>query len=753
LLHTWVYYNPLGLSIAAGAGFAIIDTILYTDDYMGGGGIAHYSLGKDTVTVLGTTSDAKFSGADDFGTASSVQPVVRIKAAPGNRLCLGTEPVTFTTTTIKSGTAPVFQWRVNGSPVGGNTPSYTYSPANGDQVCCIMTSSASCADPATVSSDTIKMAVYDPLKAPTVVSPLYYCRWVGAPPLTAKVSTAGNKLYWYTAATGGVGSPTAPSPATSASGTFTYYVSEGNGDCESPRTALNVIIYDAVTISDVSSGSPTTCGGLDGFIKFKTNKALEVYKVNYDKNGLPQPTLTFTSDVSGYITMMGLGNGTYTAITITNSLGCVSPPFYGPIVLKGPVGPMPAVSNNGPVCEGDLVLLSTGIVAGTTYDWKGPDGFSSTDHNPSFTATETSSGTYTLVTTRDGCESAPASTTLVVAKLPKKQNLPDQIICEGSDLFVEQYKELNTEYEWTNDGGDFSVSAPVLSRKNLQLNQGGAYLLKAENEFGCVMQDTILVVVDPKTTLSVSKDTSICLRDTITLVAVSNTQSVSWTPAKGINANTKTPRVSPVENTTYTVVAKSDHEACKDVSAQVSVRVLSLPEVSALDTTVRMNIPYQIVPVYSSNIVQWQWVPSDSLSCSNCATPTFNSSKEMSYTVNVKSSEGCVNTDQVTVKVFCDGANVTMPNAFTPNSDGVNDVFYVRGQGFTVKSFTIYNRLGQLVFSRENFHPNDMKYGWDGTQNGQLVTDVAGFVYTLEAVCLNSTNAPMLIKGTVLMIR
>ncbi|MBL7711228.1 MAG: gliding motility-associated C-terminal domain-containing protein [Chitinophagaceae bacterium] len=753
LLHTWVYYNPLGLRIAAGAGFAIIDTILYTDDSWSGGGIAHYSLGKDTVTVLGTTSDPKFAGADDFGTASSVRPVIRIKAAPGNKLCLGTAPVTFTTTTIKGGTAPTYQWMINGNPVGGNTPSYTYSPANGDQVCCILTSSAACADPATVSSDTIKMAVYDPLKPPTPVSPLHYCRWVGAPPLTAKVSVAGNQLYWYSAATGGTGSLTAPSPATTTSGTFTYYVSEGNGDCESPRVPITVVIYDAVTISDVSSGSPTTCGGLDGFIRFKASKSFEVYKVNYDKNGLPQPTLTFTSDVSGYITISGLANGTYTAITITDSRGCVSPPFYGPIELKGPVGPAPPAANNGPVCEGDLVLLSTGIVAGTTYQWSGPAGFSSTEHNPSFTATEEAGGTYTLVTTRDGCVSAPARTILVVAKLPKKQNHPDQIICEGSDLYVEQYKELYTEYEWTNDAGDFKVSSPVLSRKQVQLNQGGAYLLKAETEFGCVMQDTILVLVDPKTSLSVSKDTALCLKDTIILVALSNTQTVSWTPSKGIAANSKTPRVSPAESTTYTVVAKSDHEACADVSAKVTVRVLALPEVAAMDTTVRMNIPYQIVPVYSSNIVQWQWLPSDSLSCSNCATPTFNSSREMNYTVKVMSSEGCMNTDQVRVKVFCDGANVTMPNAFTPNGDGVNDVFYVRGQGFTVKSFNIYNRLGQLVFSRDNFHPNDMKFGWDGTLNGQAVSDVAGFVYTLEAVCLNSTNAPMLIKGTVLMIR
>ena len=62
-------------------------------------------------------------------------------------------------------------------------------------------------------------------------------------------------------------------------------------------------------------------------------------------------------------------------------------------------------------------------------------------------------------------------------------------------------------------------------------------------------------------------------------------------------------------------------------------------------------------------------------------------------------------------------------------------------------------RLGQLVFSKENFTPNDPKFGWDGTFNGQEISDAAGFVYMMEVICFNSKNAPELIKGTVLMIK
>jgi gliding motility-associated-like protein len=107
----------------------------------------------------------------------------------------------------------------------------------------------------------------------------------------------------------------------------------------------------------------------------------------------------------------------------------------------------------------------------------------------------------------------------------------------------------------------------------------------------------------------------------------------------------------------------------------------------------------------------------------------------------------------VNIKVFCDGANLTMPNAFTPNGDGNNDIFYVRGTGFSVKSFSIYNRLGQLVFKKENFLPNDPQQGWDGTFGGQAISDAAGFVYMIEIICYNSSNEPELLKGTVLMIK
>ena len=589
---------------------------------------------------------------------------------------------------------------------------------------------------------------------PTVTSPVTYCRFGSAVPLKA-FGMPGAVFKYYTKATGGVGVASL-TPSTNGAGTFTYYASQINGVCESPRTPITVIVNPIPTLDSFTKLDPTSCTTNNGWIQFKADKSNETYTVYYDKNGFAGPTVTLTSDSKGFIKIPGLGVGSYTAIYIVNKFGCVSNTYYGPIILRGPLSTTPPASNNGPLCEGDIAKLFTTVIDSTTYLWTGPGGFSSTNANPVFTSTSTSDGVYTLVITdtRTGCFSLPANTTLVVNAAPRNPKLQDQAICEGNELYAYVFPEANTLYTWTGGTDVFASNSSTLSRKKATLNMAGQYVLFASNDYGCKMFDTINVTIDPKVQLSLIADTSICYKDSILLWANTNTNTVLWSPSMGMNDSTlKSPKISPNSTTVYTVVAKSDYNTCPDSMGKVKVTVMPTPSVVGYDTLVRMNIPYTLLPQYGNNIIKWKWMPSDSLSCSNCPNPVFNSSKMMQYIVYGTDGSGCTGSDTVTVKVFCDGANVTMPNAFTPNGDGNNDIFYVRGQGFSVKSFSIYNRLGQQIFTKENFLPNDPQYGWDGTFGGQNISDPAGYVYMIEAICLNSTNEPLIIKGTVLMIK
>jgi gliding motility-associated-like protein len=93
---------------------------------------------------------------------------------------------------------------------------------------------------------------------------------------------------------------------------------------------------------------------------------------------------------------------------------------------------------------------------------------------------------------------------------------------------------------------------------------------------------------------------------------------------------------------------------------------------------------------------------------------------------------------------------VYIPNAFSPDDDGVNDIFMIRGVGISIKSFRIFNRWGNLVFEKQSFDANDPKYAWDGKIKGVPATpDV--FVYIAEIVCDNGTIK--MFKGNVTVLK
>jgi gliding motility-associated-like protein len=96
-------------------------------------------------------------------------------------------------------------------------------------------------------------------------------------------------------------------------------------------------------------------------------------------------------------------------------------------------------------------------------------------------------------------------------------------------------------------------------------------------------------------------------------------------------------------------------------------------------------------------------------------------------------------------------ADVFVPNAFSPNGDGVNDVFYPRGTGiFRVRNLRIFNRWGEVVFERSGFQANDPTSGWDGRSRGTRLNPDT-YVYVMEIIADNSTS--QVFKGDVTMLQ
>lgn len=132
----------------------------------------------------------------------------------------------------------------------------------------------------------------------------------------------------------------------------------------------------------------------------------------------------------------------------------------------------------------------------------------------------------------------------------------------------------------------------------------------------------------------------------------------------------------------------------------------------------------------------WDDPLGESLDCTDCPSPTAIPLSDVMYTLTVQSSRGCQLKDSIFVEVS-KSREVYIPNAFSPNLDGLNEVLFVQGKGLAyVRRFMIYNRKGDLVFQDSDFEVNDMFHGWDGTYRGQSA-EAGVYIYAVEVEFLD----------------
>jgi gliding motility-associated-like protein len=160
----------------------------------------------------------------------------------------------------------------------------------------------------------------------------------------------------------------------------------------------------------------------------------------------------------------------------------------------------------------------------------------------------------------------------------------------------------------------------------------------------------------------------------------------------------------------------------------------------------------KLEPTFTEGPIEsWLWKPDKDLSCTTCPSAIVQVKTDITYVVKATNYFGCSGTDSINIKVFCTDAQVYIPNAFTPDNDGYNDIFMIRATGIQqVKSFRIFNRWGALIFEKINFKPNDPNFAWDGTIRGRT-SSAEVFVYTVEVICDEGT--PYFYKGNVSLLK
>jgi gliding motility-associated-like protein len=157
------------------------------------------------------------------------------------------------------------------------------------------------------------------------------------------------------------------------------------------------------------------------------------------------------------------------------------------------------------------------------------------------------------------------------------------------------------------------------------------------------------------------------------------------------------------------------------------------------------------VNVEDGEIARYLWRGTDSLSCYDCPVTFVTPSASGSYQVEITDLNGCTASDQIQL-ILNKSRRVYVPNVFSPNGDGANDIFFVQAgpEVVNIEAFEIYNRWGEPVFTVFGAPPNDPVFGWDGHYRGELMN---GAVFTWFARVEYVDGVVELFKGDVVLMR
>lgn len=378
-----------------------------------------------------------------------------------------------------------------------------------------------------------------------------------------------------------------------------------------------------------------------------------------------------------------------------------------------------------------------------TWEWT-YDGNTSTLSSPSYTIN--TPGTYPItlkVTDGWGCFGVLGST-MIVNPPPDVTASHDTVVCLTDPATLVGYGA--STYTWSPPGTLTCLTCnPTLATPAVPTT----YTVTGTDANGCVDSATVTVGLRTHTISKAWGDTAVCEGVTVQLFDTGGT-SYLWLPPTGLNSNTiYNPLATPPYTTIYTVIARLG--SCIPDTNTVTLTIWPLPKVDAGPDQRLVAGSIAQLQATGTDIATYKWWPGETLSCTECLGPVASMTMNTTYYIDVASDKGCRNSDSVRILLYCDNSMVFLPNVFTPNGDGQNDIFYPRGMGIkTIKSFRVYNRWGEMMFEREDVGLNDAANGWDGSHKGDNPRpDV--YVYVIEGVCY--TGEDVHIKGDVTLVK
>ena len=390
--------------------------------------------------------------------------------------------------------------------------------------------------------------------APTVTSPVTYCQGATATALSA----TGTGLKWYTAATGGTGSTTAPTPSTTATGTTNYYVSQTTNGCESPRTAISVTV-NAIPSAPTVTSPVTYCQNSTATALSATGTGLKWYTIASGGTGsslVPTQSTTTAGTTSYYVSQT------------TNA--CESPRATITVIVNA-IPAAPTVTSAVIYCQNTTAgALSA---TGTNLNWyTSASGGTGSGTTPTPNTTTAGTTNYYVSQTAMGCESPRATIVITVNAAPNTPSVTSPVTyCQNATAIALSATGAGLKWYTVATGGTSNTTAPTPSTSSV----GNTNYYVSQTISGCESpRATIVVTVNAApNTPSVTTPVTYCQNATATALSATGTTLLWYSNATGGTGSTTAPVPSTTNAGTTNYYVSQTTNGCESSRATILVTV------------------------------------------------------------------------------------------------------------------------------------------------------------------------------------
>ncbi|GAB4025172.1 gliding motility-associated C-terminal domain-containing protein [Spirosoma koreense] len=404
------------------------------------------------------------------------------------------------------------------------------------------------------------------------------------------------------------------------------------------------------------------------------------------------------------------------------------------------IGRKASLTSSGHLCaQTGTITLTASADTGVTYKWYQDNQALVTPTTPALQTTQAGRFWAVLTYTAVGCTVHTDTATLVrsapvVATIQSASG--QNRICPQDSLLLQSGGGVN--YIWQKNGKAVTSSTGPQYRAQT----AGTYTVVAVDADGCEGTSAPLAIVQ-LAPISVTLDSipDVCGPNNPTYTLKGSPPGGDY-GGVGVTSGIFSPEQAGVGTHSVTYTVKAAPECAGTVATRLAI-VAPIPTIQLADsmTTYKGNT-FTLDPVYTGNPNQFLWTSAQYLDNARAANPQITDIQDdITYTVEVKNSSGCTVKDSIRITVY---ARVWVPDAFSPNGDGMNDVWELPGiEAFPDAVVTIFNRWGEIIYSSGKGYANP----FDGTLNG---VSLPGGIY---AYTVRTAPSKPVLKGSLVLIR